>query len=61
MLDRREDGKLRLNSLDLQIFLGDIFVKCKNEHEVEWLQEQVSSCVEGIAEERLNEFEGEGE
>lgn len=57
MLDRK-DGKLRLQSLDLQIFLADLYAKCKNEHEVEWLQEQLQSCVEGEAENRLDELEG---
>ncbi|MEY8001562.1 hypothetical protein AB8U03_15440 [Clostridium sp. Mt-5] len=58
MLDRK-NGKLAFNCLDAQIFLGDMFAKCKNEHEVEWVQEQLKDCVEGIAEERLEELEGE--
>lgn len=55
----RLDGKLRLQSLNLQIFFGDMFAKCKNEHEVEWVQEQLQGHVEGTAEERLEELEGE--
>jgi hypothetical protein len=56
MLDRK-DGKLRLQSLDLQIFLADLYAECKNEHEVEWLQDALTECVEGEAEERLEELE----
>lgn len=56
MLDRK-DGKLNFKSLDCQIFLGDLYEKCKNEHEVEWLQDALTECVDCIAEERLQELE----
>lgn len=35
MLNRDSEGKLMLNSLDLEIFLDDLFHRCKNKHEVE--------------------------
>ncbi len=57
MLSRNENGKLQFQSLDFQILIGDMFSKCKNEHEVEWVQEQLQSCVECEAEERLSEVE----
>jgi hypothetical protein len=57
MLSRNKDGKLVLKSLDLEIFIGDMFGKCKNQHEIDWLQEQLSSCVECSADERTNEIE----
>nr|DAI90587.1 MAG TPA: hypothetical protein [Caudoviricetes sp.] len=60
MLDRK-NGKLAFKCLDAQIFLGNMFAKCKNEHEVEWLQEQLQSCIEGEAENRLDELESEDE
>ena len=41
MLKRKEDGKLRLSALDLEIFMGDLFEKCKTVHEVEWLSIQL--------------------
>lgn len=56
MLSRNENGKLVLKSLDLQIFLGDLFEKCENEHEIEWLQNQITECTECIAEERKEEL-----
>lgn len=56
MLNRREDGKLTLKSLDLQIFLGDLFEKCKTEREVEWLQGEVTACVEIVADDKREEL-----
>ena len=35
-----EVEKLVLNSLDLQIFLGDLFEKCEDGHEIMWLQDE---------------------
>lgn len=60
MLIRNESGKLFLQSLDLEIFLADLFVKCKNEREVEWLKEQLQESVEVIAEEAEEEFKKQG-
>ena len=57
MLNRNENGKLALNSLDLQIFLGDLFGKCKNEHEIGWLKEEITGITECIADERSEELE----
>ncbi|KZL94337.1 hypothetical protein [Clostridium magnum] len=56
MLERNEKGKLSLKSLDLEIFIGDLFAKCSTEEEIDWLQEQLQSCVECSAEERLEEL-----
>ena len=33
MLKRNENGKLSLSSIDLQIFIGALFEKCKTENE----------------------------
>jgi hypothetical protein len=57
MLKRNEKGKLLLKSLDLDIFIGDLFAKCDTEKEIEWLQEQLQSCTECRAEERIEELE----
>ena len=35
MLDRNENGKLKLDTLSLEIFFDELFEKCQNEHEVE--------------------------
>jgi hypothetical protein len=52
----RIDGKLALNSLDMEILVGDLFYKCNTKEEVEWFQEQLTSCIECLAEERLEEL-----
>lgn len=50
---------MKVNSLDIDIYFGDLFEECKNESEVEWLKELLISSCECIAEERLEELEGE--
>jgi len=52
----RENGKLKLNSLDLEIFIGDLFAKCNTEKEINWLEEQLQLMIECLAEERINEI-----
>lgn len=56
MLNRTEKGRLRIDSLSLQIFLGDLFEKCETREEIEWLQDQLTESVELIAEEAREEF-----
>lgn len=51
MLIRKGDGRLRLQGLDLEIFLGDLFLKCNSEEEIDWLQEQINEAVNLIADE----------
>jgi hypothetical protein len=57
MLARKENGKLSLKSLELEIFLGDLYEQCETEKEVEWLERQLQTCVECIAQERISEIE----
>ncbi|WP_187291538.1 hypothetical protein [Clostridium novyi] len=57
MLERNENGKLFLKSLDLQIFLGDLYAKCKSECEVEWIEEELADAVECLAQERMEELD----
>lgn len=52
----RENGKLKLDSLDMEIFIGDLFAKCNKEKEINWLEEQLQSMIEYLAEERMNEI-----
>jgi hypothetical protein len=56
MLSRSEKGRLILNSLDLQIFLGDLFEKCEDEHEIRWLQDEITGVTDCIADERREEL-----
>ena len=50
---------MRVNSLDIDIYFGDLFEECKNVKEVEWLEDLLITLCECIAEERLEELEGE--
>ena len=56
MIDRTEKGNLKLKSLDLEIFFGELYEKCNKESEIDWLQEQLTSMVECAAEERKEEI-----
>ncbi|MDU1602502.1 MULTISPECIES: hypothetical protein [Clostridium] len=56
MLERNSKGKLALNTLDLQIFLGDLFVKCEDEHEIMWLTDEITGIAGCIADERREEL-----
>ena len=51
MVERNVNGKLVLKSLDLEIFLGEMFLKCNTDEEIEWLQEQISEALDVIVDE----------
>lgn len=57
MLNRNAKGKLEFKSLDMQIFIGDLYAECKTEKEINWVEEQLQAIVECSAEERLEELE----
>lgn len=52
MINRKENGKLEIQSMALELCIGDMFEKCKSKREVEWLRENLVSIVECTAEER---------
>lgn len=51
MLNRNRNGTLALKHLDLEIFLGELFLKCKSEEEIDWLKEEISATVDLISHE----------
>ena len=51
MVERNVNGKLVLKFLDLEIFLGEMFLKCNTDEEIEWLQEQISEALDVIVDE----------
>lgn len=57
IVGRKENGKLGYNSLDFEIFIGDLFEECKNLDETCWLEEQLIDCVQIIADERKEDLE----
>ena len=54
MLKRLKNGKLLLAQLDLEILLGDLFLKCKNEEEIDWLYKEILSALDMIHDEAIN-------
>ena len=51
MVERNVNGKLVLKYLDLEIFLGEMFLECNTDEEVEWLQEQILKALDVIVDE----------
>ena len=51
MVERNVNGKLVLKYLDLEIFLGEMFIECNTDKEVEWLQEQILEALDVIVDE----------
>ena len=43
MLNKNKSEKVGLKLIDLEKFIEQLFEKCKNEHEVELLQRQLSN------------------
>lgn len=56
IVERTENGKLKINTLDLEILIGDMFDLCKNEHEVDFVIDAITGAVEIISEEMLDEL-----
>lgn len=54
MLKRLKNGKLLLAQLDLEILLGDLFLKCKNKEEIDWLYEEILSALDIVRDEAIN-------
>jgi len=48
---------MKFNQLDFEIHIDNLYDKCETPRQVEWLQEQMMSIVEGLAEERIEELE----
>lgn len=59
MLSRNENGKLAVNTLDLDIFIADLLGNCKTRHEVEWISEMIVDTVECGMHDRLLDLEEE--
>lgn len=55
LVERNKEGKLVIKSLDLQIFLGDLFDICETEEEVEFILSNIQECAECTAEETIEE------
>lgn len=58
---RNDKDKLVFQSLDFEIMLGDMFMKCRNVREAQWLADQLQGAVEVICEEKIDEIESDEE
>lgn len=56
MIAKDSNGKLQVNTVSLNLFFGDMFLKCDNVRQVEWLHNNLVSAVELAADERLEEL-----
>ena len=61
MVVRNDNDKLVFQSLDFEIMLGDMFMKCRNVREAQWLADQLQGAVEVICEEKIDETERDEE
>lgn len=55
ILNRNEDGKLKINTLNLQILFGDLFEICNSEKEINFVLNNIVECAECIADEIMEE------
>jgi len=51
MLNRDKNDKLKFDNLGFEIFIGDLFLDCQTEEEVDWLQEMLKDIVNCISDE----------
>ncbi|MCC0670433.1 MULTISPECIES: hypothetical protein [unclassified Clostridioides] len=56
MLNRDNTGELLLNKLDLEIFLSDLFFKCKNENELEWLEQTILDYIDLVKDKVIDNY-----
>ncbi|GIO25116.1 hypothetical protein [Oceanobacillus sp. J11TS1] len=50
---RTKNGKLKCDSLDLEILFGEMFQEAKTEKEVEWIYECLESVIDIASEEAM--------
>ena len=59
MLKRNEEGKLHFDNFGFELLIDGLFDKCKNMHELEWLEGQIIETVEYAKENFEEELEVE--
>lgn len=58
IVQRDKDG-IKINTLDLEILLGNQFKECKTEKEIDFVRETISDALDLISEERTEELDNE--
>ena len=61
MVVRDDKDKLVFQNLDFEIMLGDMFMKCRNVKEAQWLAERLQNEIESICDEKIDEIESDEE
>ncbi len=56
MLDKNKIGEYDYNFLKLSLFLEEVFEKCDNEKEINWMNKNIQSLSATIANERKEEI-----
>jgi hypothetical protein len=56
MLSRNERGKLALNTLDLQVLFDGLLDQCQTGKEIEWVTENITSALEGSAQDKRDDL-----
>lgn len=56
MLKRIENGRLKLNGLELEVFIDDLFQKCNTTKEIEWINDELNSMLDVCYERRIEEI-----
>jgi len=56
---RDENSKLRVSVPKLEIMLDTLMYKAKNEEELEWVYEQITSATDAMYEEVLESIDGD--
>lgn len=59
IIERHGNEKIQVNTLNLEILIGDIFAKCNSEHEVEFVKEVLGDVVDLTSSERMDELNNE--
>lgn len=58
---RAQGGTLGLDTLGLQILIGDMFMLAKDEDEIDWIRDNLESVIDMGAEEAAEELESDSE
>lgn len=59
IIERHGNEKIQVNTLNLEILIGDIFAKCNSKHEVEFVKEVLGDVVDLTSSERMDELNNE--
>jgi hypothetical protein len=56
MITRSENGKLKLNALDAEIFFSDLMYMANNANELDFIKDNLVGIIENMYDERFEEL-----